>query len=184
MILQDLSSLNAISFSSSLNLYKVQTSTLRAEKRCIRNTMEQPPIDLCQDSMTLAKHLMTSEEQNLVFSPFSINVILGLIASGLKGEPQKELLDCLYYESSRELNDELSDQLEEIFGSSFGGPCLAFANGLWIDQSRNLKKAFKILVKKYYQGAIKRVDFQTQVSVHIYVLLLFLWYIIALFFLR
>ncbi|CAA2975581.1 serpin-ZX-like, partial [Olea europaea subsp. europaea] len=51
-----------------------------------------------------------------------------------------------------------------IFADSgpLGGPRLSFANGVWIDQSLNLKPSFKEIVDNVYKAASNLVDFQTK----------------------
>lgn len=119
-----------------------------------------------QASLQLAQHLVSTEakDKNLVFSPLSIHVVLGLIASGSKDETLNQLLDFLKSKSSDELNSLSSQLVTLIFadGSSLGGPRLSFANGVWLDQTLSLKPSFKEIVDNVYKAASNPVDFQTK----------------------
>lgn len=117
-------------------------------------------------SLSLAKHVISAKakDTNLVFSPLSIHVVLGLIAAGSKGPTQEQLLGFLKSKTSDELNS-LSSQLVTLLfadGGPLGGPQLSFANGVWVDQSLNLKPSFKEIVDNSYKAASNHVDFQTK----------------------
>ncbi|CAI9757930.1 unnamed protein product [Fraxinus pennsylvanica] len=121
-----------------------------------------------QASLKLAQHLVSTEakDKNLVFSPLSIHVVLGLIAAGSKDETLNQLLNFLKSKSTDELNSLSSQLVTLIFadGSSLGGPRLSFANGVWIDQSLSLKPSFKEIVDNVYKAASDPVDFQTKAA--------------------
>ncbi|KAL2504170.1 Serpin-ZX [Abeliophyllum distichum] len=117
-------------------------------------------------SLLLARNLVSSKakDANLVFSPVSINVLLGLIAAGSKGHTLDQLLSFLKSKSSEELNSISSQLVTLVFadGWPLGGPRLSFANGVWVDQSFSLKPTFKEIVHNAYKAAASHVDFQTE----------------------
>ncbi|KAG8377660.1 hypothetical protein BUALT_Bualt08G0056000 [Buddleja alternifolia] len=117
-------------------------------------------------SLSLAKHLISTKakDTNLVFSPLSIHVVLGLIAAGSRGPTRDQLLGFLKSKSAEQL-DSLSSQLVTLLfadGGPLGGPRLTFANGVWIDQSLTFKPSFKDVVENAYKAASNHVDFQTK----------------------
>ncbi|GFQ00198.1 serpin-zx [Phtheirospermum japonicum] len=119
-------------------------------------------------SLSLAKHVISTKakDANLVFSPLSIHVVLGLIAAGSGGSTRDQLLGYLKSKSVQELSS-LSSQLVTLLfadGGSLGGPRLSFANGVWVDQSLTLKPAFKEIVENDYRAASNHVDFQTKAA--------------------
>lgn len=119
-------------------------------------------------SFSLAKQAISAhaKHSNLVFSPLSIHVVLGLIASGSNGPTRDQLLGFLKSKSTEELNS-LSSQITAVVladGDPLGGPRLSFANGLWVDQSIGLKPSFKQIVENDYKAASTNVDFQNKVS--------------------
>ncbi|KAL2459130.1 Serpin-ZX [Forsythia ovata] len=117
-------------------------------------------------SILLAKHLVSTKalDANLVFSPLSIHVVLGLIASGSKGPTLDQLLSFLKVKVTEELNSLSSQLVTLVFadGGSLGGPRLSFANSVWVDQSLNFKPSFKETVDNAYKAAASHVDFQTK----------------------
>ncbi|KAF7137345.1 hypothetical protein RHSIM_Rhsim07G0233400 [Rhododendron simsii] len=117
-------------------------------------------------SLALANRVSLSEskDSNLVFSPLSIHVVLGLIAAGSAGPTLAQLLSLLNSKSTDDLNS-LSSQLVSLVladGGPSGGPKLSFANGVWVDQSLSLKTSFKQVVDTVYKAVSSHVDFQTK----------------------
>ena len=119
-------------------------------------------------SLTLASHILTKNNgphANTVFSPLSIHVVLGLITAGSSAQTLEQLLSFLKAKSSDDLNSLSSQLIDLLFadGSGSGGPCLSFANGVWIDESLSFKESFKQVVDGLYKAASVHVDFQTKV---------------------
>nr|XP_043608551.1 serpin-ZX-like [Erigeron canadensis] len=116
-----------------------------------------------QVSITLADHIFskTSPRSNVVFSPLSIQTVLGLVASGSDGETLNQLLSFLKVNTFDELNALSSRLVSSIMadGSSSGGPRLSFVSGVWADQTISLKDSFKHVLETVYKAASKRVDF-------------------------
>lgn len=120
-------------------------------------------------SFMLTKHVFSKEikgDTNLVFSPLSIQIILGLIAAGSKGPMKDQLLGFLKSKSIDELNSLYSHLVNIVFvdGSPNGGPRLSVANGVWIDQTLPFKPSYKKVLDKVYKAASNSVDFQNKAT--------------------
>ncbi|XP_055833189.1 serpin-ZX-like [Solanum dulcamara] len=131
--------------------------------------MEELNTNQIDVSLMLTKQVLSEEvkgDSNLVFSPLSIQIILGLIASGSKGTTKDQLLCFLKSKSMDELNSLYSHIISNVFAdeSPSGGPILSVANGVWIVRSMPFKPSFKKIVKKVYKATSKSVDFQIKVS--------------------
>ncbi|KAL7117124.1 hypothetical protein ACP275_03G051900 [Erythranthe tilingii] len=117
-------------------------------------------------SFSLASHVISAhaKDANLIFSPLSIHVVLGLIAAGSGGPTRDQMLGFLKSKSTDELNSLSSQLVTLVFadGSHLGGPRLSLANGVWVDQSLSLKPDFKEIVANSYKAASNHVDFQTK----------------------
>lgn len=123
-------------------------------------------------SFILAKHVFSKEikgDTNLVFSPLSIQIVLGLIAAGSKGPTKDQLLCFLKSKSIDELNSLYSHLVNIVFvdGSPNGGPRLSVANSVWIDQTLPFKPSFKKVVDNIYKAASNSVDFQNKVGLFV-----------------
>lgn len=114
----------------------------------------------------IAKPLFLSEgkDKNMVFSPLSVHVVLSLIAAGTNGPARDQLLSFLKSNSTDELNALAAYLVPLIFadGSGNGGPSLSFANGLWVDESLNIKPSFKEVVDVFYKAVANKVDFKNK----------------------
>ncbi|OVA10495.1 Serpin family [Macleaya cordata] len=114
--------------------------------------------------------LIESKGRNFVFSPFSINAALGLLASGSKGRTLQQILGFLKSENLDHLNlvsSRLMYSLDQTrTGSSEGGggerPKLSFISNVWVDNSCTLKPSFKEIASSIYKAEAKAVDFTTK----------------------
>lgn len=118
-------------------------------------------------ALAITKRLLQHEanSSNVVLSPSSIHVVLSLIAAASKGPPLDQLLSFLKSNSTDNLNSFASQIVATVFadGSASGGPRLAFANGVWVDQSLSLKPSFKQVVDDVYKARLSQADFKTKV---------------------
>ena len=128
-------------------------------------------------AIAITKHLLLNEAKasNVVLSPLSIHVVLSLIAAGSKGPPLDQLLSFLKSNSTDNLNSFASQIVATVFAdaSPSGGPRLAFANGVWVDQSLPLKPSFKQVVDTLYKAKLSQADFKTKVINTLFCLSLF-----------
>ncbi|CAN7139204.1 unnamed protein product [Brassica rapa subsp. narinosa] len=117
-------------------------------------------------SLSLAKNVIStvSKNSNVIFSPASINVVLGIIAAGSAGATKDQILSFLNFPSIDHLNTFSSDIVSAVLadGSANGGPKLSAANGVWIDKSLSFKPSFKQLLDGSYKAASNQADFQTK----------------------
>ncbi|TQD76868.1 hypothetical protein C1H46_037608 [Malus baccata] len=98
----------------------------------------------------------------MVYSPLSIQIVPWLSTAGSKGSTKKQLLSFLKFKSVDQLSSLASHLIPLVFadGSARGGPCLCFANGLWVNKSFPIKPSFKDDVDTAYKAGIKHVSFQ------------------------
>ncbi|CAM0874878.1 unnamed protein product [Alopecurus aequalis] len=100
---------------------------------------------------------------NLVFSPLSIHVALALMSAGASGDTLDEILAVAGAPSRGELEAFVRDTVVErtlADRSRTGGPCVAFACGVWSDKRFPLKKAYRDTIVQTYKGDAWTVDFQ------------------------
>ncbi|XP_050125233.1 serpin-ZX-like isoform X2 [Malus sylvestris] len=121
--------------------------------------------NLTDVALKITKHLLMNEGKgkNIVYSPLSIQVVLFLITAGSKGLTKDQLLSFLMSESSDQLNSLAAHLVTLVLadGSARGGPCLNFANALWVEESLSIKPSFKEVVDTVYKAAIKQVSIKT-----------------------
>lgn len=116
-------------------------------------------------SLSVAKHLFSKEsDNNIVFSPLSLQVVLSIIASGSEGPTQQELFNFLQSKSTDHLNYFASQLVSVILSDAApaGGPLLSFVDGVWVDQTLSLQPSFQQIVATDFKAALSSVDFQNK----------------------
>ncbi|KAK1601410.1 hypothetical protein QYE76_007538 [Lolium multiflorum] len=106
---------------------------------------------------------MATAGGNLVFSPLSIHVALALMSAGAGGKTLDQILAVAGAPSRGELEAFVRDTVVErtlADRSATGGPCVAFACGVWSDKRFPLKKAYRDTIVQIYKGDAWTVDFQ------------------------
>ncbi|KAH6801811.1 hypothetical protein C2S51_033257 [Perilla frutescens var. frutescens] len=128
--------------------------------------LQQSILDQTDASFSLANHVISAhaEQSNFVFSPLSIHVLWGLIASGSSGPTRDQILGFLRSKSLEELHALFSETVSRVLadGGPVGGPVLSTANGLWVDESLNLKPDYRLIVENVYGAISEQVDFQNK----------------------
>ncbi|XP_057436731.1 serpin-ZX-like [Lotus japonicus] len=118
----------------------------------------------CQTDVALSitKKLFSKQEyqdKNLIFSPFSLHLVLSVMAAGSNGSTLDQLLSFLRSNSTNHLNTFFSQLLSVVLSDS---DVVAFVNGMWTDKSFSLTHSFKQLVATHYKSTLDSVDFQTK----------------------
>ncbi|PIA33122.1 hypothetical protein AQUCO_04200109v1 [Aquilegia coerulea] len=103
--------------------------------------------------ITAEEGLGNAKDENFVFSPYSIQLGLGLVANGAT---EAENLDDLNLRD-KQLVDKFSQPSEH-------GPIVSFIGGVWVDQSLALKPTFKQTAENIYKGKAETVDFQDEMK--------------------
>ncbi|PRQ18679.1 putative Serpin family protein [Rosa chinensis] len=115
-------------------------------------------------ALEITKQLLLTlgKDKNMVYSPLSIHIGLGMILTGTKGHIQDRFLSFLKSKSINELNDLSSNVYPLVFadGYSKGGPRFSVANGVWVEKSIHVKPRFKEVLDTAYKAAMNQVDFR------------------------
>ncbi|XP_026377120.1 serpin-ZXA-like [Papaver somniferum] len=138
----------------SVRIIWIDRSPSPIRKTMMERTAANSCIKLVQDVW-----LNESDNRNFVFSPFSIDKALGLIASGASGETLKEMLGFLSSESLDHLNS-VNSQLIEWLHELGTEPTLCFVSGVWIENSCPIKPSFKEVATSVYKASARTVDFK------------------------
>lgn len=109
---------------------------------------------------------MAATGSNFVFSPLSIRAGLSLTAVGSKGETLEQMLSFLGSPTLAHLNSAAAQLLDSVSGEdgATDGPRLSFVNGVWVEQSLELKPAFQEVAASVYGAIAKSVDFENRVT--------------------
>jgi serpin B len=149
--------------------------------------------NLAKVSLTITKHLFSKQEykdNNVLFSPLSLQVVLSIITAGSEGPTRQQLLDFLQFKSTDHLNSVVSHLLSFILkesipshrpSTSFFGhyfppatpASLSFTNGVWVEQTLSLQPSFEEIVSSCYKATLSSADFINNVCIYLSFSLLF-----------
>ncbi len=103
----------------------------------------------------------TRADQNMVLSPFSIDVALAMCAAGAKGETRHVLTDLLGAPHDvAQQNRRYAGQLASLNALDDGEVLLTTANALWVQQGERLQPEYLKAVADCYRGILAELDFQ------------------------
>lgn len=124
--------------------------------------------DLVSANNECAFHLYTalrSEDENLIFSPYSISLALALVYAGAEGETASQMAETLHFDMPRnEVNTAFFD-LQSAFNAEFekpeyGNPSeLNIVNGLWGQIDYPFRPEYLNLLQTQYGAGFAPVDF-------------------------
>ncbi|KAG5543382.1 hypothetical protein RHGRI_016197 [Rhododendron griersonianum] len=131
-------------------------------------------MDFCTQlaSQWMLEEVKKSRENNLVVSPVSLNLLLNMVAAGLKGSALEYTLGYLGSENIDAINSKSREMMAVAAavgstkdGHDDGGPMLAMVNGAWADQRFPLKPLYEEkILKGIFNCESKTVDFATQAA--------------------
>lgn len=121
---------------------------------------------LALSSNTLAFQLydlIQADEKNIIFSPYSLSIALGMIYSGADGSTQSQMARVLGFPLHKEALSRSFALLTRILSTDFKkwGEEFVFnvANGLWVQRGQAVLPAFSKNIVDNYKGIVKTVDF-------------------------
>ncbi|CAH9090166.1 unnamed protein product [Cuscuta epithymum] len=121
-------------------------------------------------SVTLTKHVFLNAvkagDRNVALSPLSVNVVMGMVAAGSKGQTRDSLLSFLNSDSTADFDAFATHAVTKILSdaSHSGGLCITAANGAWVEKTVNFNPPFKHLLENSYEAVCQSVDFRHQES--------------------
>jgi serpin B len=115
------------------------------------------------DFATRLHQKLADADQNLIFSPFSIQVALAMCAAGANGETRDVLSDLI---GAPRNVDEQNHQYAALLKSVKNGKDKPFelvtANALWGHRGYRFQPEYKKTLANFYNGAFEEVDFVGQ----------------------
>jgi serpin B len=98
---------------------------------------------------------------NLLVSPFSIRVALGIALAGARGETAAQMRDALCISSTDEALHAAVSRITRQLNAGGGGHYeMVVANSLWAQNDPPLQPGFLDLIARYYDGRMNVVDFR------------------------
>ena len=97
---------------------------------------------------------------NVVVSPSSVSLALGMTYAGARGETERQLASVLHFELSQErLHPAMAALAQALKSVGPAEPQLAIANRLWAREGFPLREAFLTVTRDHYGAALGRADF-------------------------
>ena len=111
---------------------------------------------------------LSSEDGNLLYSPYSISIALGMTYAGARGETERQMADTLYFSLPQDTLHTAFNALYHHLDSRSGGKGddsafrLKVANALWGRQDYQFLDEFTTMVGENYGAAMRLTDFVEQ----------------------
>lgn len=114
-------------------------------------------------SLDLYRQLRAAEG-NLFFSPYSISTALAMTYAGASGTTRQQMAETLHFmPDQRMLHPAFSSIQSQLKQEQEKGALeLSIANALWIEKNFSLLQTFTDLTGRYYEAALKKVDFTNE----------------------
>jgi serine protease inhibitor len=108
----------------------------------------------------LVKLMAAGNEENVVISPFSLELALGMVYAGCSGTSADELSRVVGFNPKTDSREVFFPGMK-LSSSLPPSITLKIANSLWCDRSARLQPTFEAKVKDLFNPQVKSVDLQT-----------------------
>ncbi|MEO0263005.1 MAG: serpin family protein [candidate division WOR-3 bacterium] len=116
---------------------------------------------ICESNNKFAFELyfkLKDKEENIFFSPFSINSAFLIVYEGSRGNTKKEIEDVFGFPEEKIRRPNFARIFNEI-NREDKKYTLYTANALWVQKDFRILKEYKEIIKKYYISEIENLDF-------------------------
>jgi len=101
--------------------------------------------------------LLRRKHQNLVFSPFSISVVMAMLSAGARGETLNQIKKGLFFPPSPTLQAEYKNIIPAI--RSTKNFTIETANKVFVNEGFSISRDFKKILRKSFHSNIQDMDF-------------------------
>ncbi|XP_074154235.1 neuroserpin [Sminthopsis crassicaudata] len=126
-----------------------------------------PDETIAELSVNVYNHLRaTGEDENILFSPLSIAIAMGMVELGAHGSTLKEIRHSMGYEGLKD-GEEFSflRNLSDMITTEENQYVMKMANSLFVQNGFHVNEQFLQMMKKYFQAEIEHVDFSQNEAV-------------------
>ncbi|XP_027731463.1 neuroserpin isoform X1 [Vombatus ursinus] len=130
-----------------------------------------PDETIAELSVNVYNHLRaTGEDENILFSPLSIAIAMGMVELGAHGSTLKEIRHSMGYEGLKD-GEEFSflRNLSDMITTEENQYVMKMANSLFVQNGFHVNEKFLQMMKKYFQAEIDHVDFSQNEAVASYI---------------
>ncbi|XP_007446501.1 PREDICTED: neuroserpin [Lipotes vexillifer] len=118
-------------------------------------------------SVNMYNHLRaTGEDENILFSPLSVTLAMGMMELGAQGSTLKEIRHSMGYDSLKN-GEEFSflKHLSHMVTAEESQYVMKIANALFVQNGFHINDEFLQMIKKYFNAEVNHVDFGQNVAV-------------------
>lgn len=122
-------------------------------------------------SVNMYNHLRaTGEDENILFSPLSIALAMGVMELGAQGSTLKEIRHSMGYEGLKS-GEEFSflKDFSSMVSAEEGQYVMKIANSLFVQNGFHVNEEFLQMMKMYFNAEVSHVDFSQNVAVANYI---------------
>lgn len=130
-----------------------------------------PNEPMAEWSVNLYNHLRaTGEEENILFSPLSIALAMGVMELGAQGSTLKEIRHAMGYDGLKN-GEEFSflKNFSDMVSAEESQYVMKIANSLFVQNGFHINDEFLQMMKKYFNAEVNHVDFSQNVAVANYI---------------
>lgn len=130
-----------------------------------------PDETVAEWSVNVYNHLRaTGEDENILFSPLSIALAMGVMELGAQGSTLKEIRHSMGYESLKS-GEEFSflRDFSSMVSAEEGQYVMKIANSLFVQNGFPINEEFLQMMKMYFNAEVNHVDFSENVAVANYI---------------
>jgi serpin B len=114
----------------------------------------------------LNRLLLSEEAPNIMISPASVGIALGMAYNGAESATMDAFEQVLNYEGlSRQEVNEITKELINVLITNVKGNLLEIANSMWHDDGFPVEQGFIDLNRNYYDAEIRALDFRSAEAV-------------------
>lgn len=130
-----------------------------------------PDETIAEWSVNVYNHLRaTGEDENILFSPLSIALAMGVMELGAQGSTLKEIRHSMGYEGLKS-GEEFSflRDFSNMVSAEEGQYVMKIANSLFVQNGFHINEEFLKMMKMYFNAEVNHVDFSQNVAVASYI---------------
>ncbi|CAG9759393.1 unnamed protein product [Ceutorhynchus assimilis] len=103
--------------------------------------------------------ILSQQSENVLFSPTSLKLVLGILYEASSGKTQKEFENALQYLSKESVRNKTKDTIESLHVSPESRNILKFNTKLYLDSRLKIKELFAKRIKEYYETNVECTNF-------------------------
>lgn len=138
----------------------IENSTVNTKTTIDADSVEEYDITTANNAFAFDLYsVIKSEDENVLFSPYSIFTAMAICYDGAEGSTKKQISNVFYYSLNKRLLEESSKEMIGTINSNNDAYDLETTNALWVLEDYPLNEQYVSNVENYYNGMVTPADF-------------------------